>query len=251
MPVLFDSGGQNGTASGATGTWSDPHNVNTLASDVCGLVTVLWIGTGSTTSGTITVKWGEDSMTPEDPFRWGNNMFQGFRIEDQAKGRSTITVTCTNMGGSGYFIFSHLSYSGVDSIGTVVKATPTSTGNNSVTVSSVAPAYKVVTAHAVGQISPPNSFYSYSNTLRSNGYVYLWPAIVSQILMGDAPGATSVTTTCPMAGATNAWGAYGWSLSPAPVVADAALDLSMDFSAEAGLYRVGSVAPSRLWVIEN
>lgn len=251
MPVLFDSSGQNGaTINGGAGTVTNPHNVNPLAPDLFAFVAVLWIGTSDTTNGTITVKFGNKTMTPQTPIRWNGNatMFQLFTLDDPDTGQQTVSATVAGMGSNGYMIFSSDSYSGVDSIGEIVIA-----NSNSVTVTTAtAAAYRVLTVHGCGGLNGGvASFGTYDLSKRSDGYVYLWPQKVSEIVMGDAPGAESVTGWASLAGNQTAVGSYGVPIIPSVVSGDADLAVAVDMSADGGLYRIGSPSKDRLWVIES
>lgn len=252
MPVLFDSATQFGTTVGGTGAGNCAinHQVNPLAANRIALVVVLWLGSADASLGTITVTFGGVAMqSAADPiyFSSGHSRFQLFKLPLPAGGLNSVSTSVSGMGSSGYFIFSSVTYSGVRDIGTIVSKTADSTTTlNTIVVPSVSEAYRVVTAHATGYGSYMGS---YNLTLRSDGYVYIWPSKVAEIMMGDAPGAPTVTGT---AGMTNnsIWGAFGIPLLPATLSGDASLDVAVDSAADGGIYRVGTPSPERLWVIE-
>lgn len=255
MPVLFDSSAWNAellTSSG--GTVSVQHQVNPLATNRFAAVGALWLGNVASTSGSIAVAFDGVAMTPATPQYWGGSskdMFQAFTLPAPAIGDTEVTATVSGMGGSGYLILASVSWSGVSAMGTIVSAGGTEVTANSVTAPSVSPAYSVVTIHACGDLLDGNNFTAFTGTKRADAKLTLWPFVVGELLIGETPGATSVTATATQQqGNSTGWGAFALPLTPAIVSGDASLKLSMAESANGGIYRVATPSPERTWVIE-
>lgn len=252
MAVLFDSSTQFGDAvTGGSGSVSGPHVVNALATDRVAIVAVMWIGNSDTSSGSLSVTFGGASMTGSTPMRWTSNktMFQLFTLANPGTGSKTVQATAASMGGNGYLIVASSTYSGVQSIGSIVSvAGSTATTSNTISVSSASAAYRVVTVHGCGAQSAANSFSDYNLTQRAYAEVYLWPQVVCEMILGDGPGAATVTGTATQKSSA-AWGAYGIPLTPSVVLGDASLNISMNVSSGGNIYRANQPSPLRYWVV--
>lgn len=255
MPVLFDSSAWNTQLlSSGAGSVSVGHRVSPLATNTFGIVGALWLGNVASTSGTIAVTFGGDAMTGSTPIRWGTsskNMFRAFTVPSVAGGAQEVTASVAAMGGAGVLVLASLSLSGVGAMGTIVLADGTTTTANAVTAPSVAAAYRVVSLHACGDLLAADYFTAFSGTKRADAISTSWPFTLGELIIGDTPGATSVTATATQASSTNNWGAFAIPLSPAIVEGDASLNISMTESANGGIYRVAAPSPGRTWVIEN
>lgn len=256
MPVNFDSSGRGSkltVASSGTLTWS--HTVSTLATNTVALVAILWNGDVDVTSATFGVTYAGTSMTKiAGPVTWlsgiGSNpksWMAMYSLTSPPAGTSTISVSWSGM--SGTLLTDNLlgvsaSYSGVASVDAAVTATTTTTTNNSVTVSSTAPANRVVTVHGIGSTRGFTS--SYAGSLRASST----PFLGGQLLIGDTQGSSSITETLTMA-STNQWGAFGVNLEPAVVYASAAapgITLGPTL-ARGGVFRSSLPPASRTWLI--
>ncbi|OIN79774.1 hypothetical protein [Mycobacterium malmoense] len=276
MPVLLDSASQNIaeiSASDATsGSVNQNHTINPLAQAVTVTLFVFLAANVDTTDATLTATFGGQEMTMQgDPVRWGSNknLLAVFTLAAPPTGQQEweASVSGLTANSSGFWLMGACeSNSGVLAVGnpvTVSGDTAGATTENTVTVDSVAPAYKVITAHA---ITSPNLFSGYNLTTRAaidgtyayiayllsffgfNFFPYVADAQGGELLIGDAPGAATVTGTVTQP-STAAWGAIGLPLIPAPVVLAASLSVSTSISAALSLQRVASPSPLRTWVI--
>jgi hypothetical protein len=270
MPVLFDSASSSGghISNGATsGTTSSTHNVSPAATHLVALACVLWTGGVDTTSATFGVTFGGTAMTAlgASAKRWSSNQhyFQWFILDGSLAGGATVptgsrTVTAsfssmpTESNGRAFMMVC-ATYSNVASVGTPVAVTPTTTTSNSVTVPSVLAAHRVVTTHAAGNgvsFTPG----SYNKTIR--GQVAIPGALFDvsffptggTLIIGDAPGAASVTATATQ-NSSALWAAAGVSLAPTTVVGGSALTTGIVPAAGGGTYRTATPVSDRYWTI--
>ncbi|ORV92809.1 hypothetical protein AWC11_07345 [Mycobacterium interjectum] len=275
MPVLLDSASQNineiaGTAT--SGDVTNNHVVNPLAPAVTALLFAFLAANVDATGATLAGTFGGQDMTMlGSPVRWGSNKnaLAVFALAGPPSGsqewEASVSGLTANAGGF-WIMGDCVSYSGVLSVGEPVFVTGDTAGAqtaNTVTVDSVSPAHRVVTAHAV---TSPNLFSAYNLNTRAaidgqyayiayllsffgyNFLPYTASAAGGELLVGDAPGAPTVTGTATQP-STALWGAVGVPLIPAPVVLDAALGVSTDLSVSASLQRVATPSPLRTWVI--
>lgn len=255
MPVVFDSSTANGALVGGvttSGSISTTHNVSTIGrDDMVAVVGVLWTGEVDVSADTFTATFGGTSMTDLSATYDDSNhmMMRLFYLADPPTG--TRTVTCdyssiaTELITRQIFIVS-ATYSGVDI--TDVPAVTTNSGGssatNTLTVTSVLPAHRVVALHSCGKLraftaSGYNQQKRASQIMLGGGH----------LLLGDAPGAASVTSTATHNSATANWLAAGISLVPSIVDAEAHLSVSASVFSGGSTYRQATPAPDRTWVI--
>lgn len=252
MAVAFDSSTSKFvTLVGGNGTVTTTHVVNSLATDLVTVVGALWAGNADTSSGSLAATFGGAAMTGSDVVRWDTNraMMQIFTLVGPSTGSQTVSVTATGMPNTGSLAIVSATFAGVAAIGDIVSASPTSSTQNSVTVDSVAAAYRVVTIHGCGSGGISNSFSGYNLVQRASSIIYVPPFPYAEILLGDGPGAATVTGTATQGSSAN-WGAFGIPLSPAIVKGDSSLNVSMTTNGGGHLYRSGTPSPLRTWVIE-
>jgi hypothetical protein len=264
MGVLFDSASSNAAyinAASTSGSVSAGHNVNPLATNRVAIACLVWTGGVDTTSATFGVTFGGTTMTAlGSAARWNSNheYMQWFILDGSATGGATVPTGSRTVTGSvtgigtdtltaRSLLLACVTYQNVQAVGTPVVTSPSSSVNNTVTVTSVLPAHRVVTAHATGD----NVFGlgAYNKNLRAASSLnHQILAFGATLLMGDADGAASVVVTATQP-TTAAWGARGVSLSPVPVVGGAALSVSMVPASGGGTYRTATPAEDRYWMI--
>lgn len=275
MPVLLDSSSQNIAqfgSSATSGNLTQNHSVSAKAPAVTALLFAYVQANVDLSAATLAATFGGTSMTMlGSPVLWGTseNALVAFSLPTPPTGvqQWDFSVGGLTASANGFWVFGDcVSYSGVLSVGTPVFVSGDTAGTqtaNSVTVDSVVPAYRVVTAHAVRD---PDLFSGYDLTPRamiSGAYAYtayllslfgynFFPYVASaaggELLVGDAPGAATVTGTATQP-STASWGAMGVSLTPAPVVGLGALGISIATSATGSLTRIATPSPLRTWVI--
>lgn len=261
MPVLFDSStAKQSSVTGGSGSVSNTHVVNSLANDLVAIVAAIWNGNADTSAGTWSATFGGDAMTASDPLEWNTTNYarlQLFTLMNPPTGAQTFQVSVSGMPTTATSLtIVSATYSGVAGIGSIVTAggasAPTTT-SNSVSVTSSTPANRVVTVHAHSSLGPGYSFSNYSLVQRAFqpllaplGFGY---GEYGDILLGDAPGAPTVTGTVTQNNTAN-WAAYGIPLTPSIVKGDASLNVALTTSGSGHLYRSGVPSPLRTWVIE-
>jgi hypothetical protein len=262
LPVLFDSStAKQSTVSGGSGSVSNTHVVNTLANDLVAVVAAIWNGGANTSSGTWSATFGGEAMAASDPLFWNTSnyaRFQAFTLQGPPTGSQTFSVSVSGMPtGTTSLTIVSATYSGVAAVGDIVSAggaSASTTTTNSVTVNSGTPANRVVTIHAASSLGPGYDFSNYSLVQRAEKFLidsYLFGfASYGAILLGDGPGATTVTGSVTQNNTAN-WGAFGIPLSPSIVKGDSSLNVTMSMASGGHLYRVGTPAPQRTWVIES
>lgn len=259
MPVLFDSSAgktADWQAVGANGSMSFPHTVNALATDRVAIVGAFWMGLSNTSGGSMAATFGGDAMTGSTALRWlGDDtycMAQIFTLPDPDTGSQTVQLSVSSMGGTGGLAVVSSTYSGVEAVGSVVTQAGSSTNHNSVTVSSVSAAHRVVTVHCFGSVGFSDSnFTGFNNVKRVDKTITDGVYWDGDILLGDAAGAATVTGTATQNQSSSFWGAFGIPLSPSIVKGDASLNVLMATAGSGHLYRVGTPSPQRTWVIES
>lgn len=275
MPVLPDSAASKYTtlaANVSTGTLNVPVTVSKLATDRFAIAAIYY---GDWTDATaVTCSASFDSGSGLGPTMtvlktlsaWGGRQItKVFLLQNIPVGDQGVTFKIAGMPSSApgvrCVIGAVSTYSGVGSadIANAVSAGGTNTVDNSVTVTSDAlgASGRVVAVHAVGTVDrqPGQYFTSYNLIQRASG---LWiqagvPANVGNSLMiGDAPGAPSVTSTAKNVLATPNWNAVGIALSPSPVSAGASLKVSSIITAcGGGVARVQPPSPERTWTLKG
>lgn len=252
MPVLFDSSVQGTTLIGggsATGSKTLTHNVSELSRDtVVALVGVFFTSAGvNSTFATFAATFGGQSMTLVDSFTW--DTYKGclhvFKLEDAPRGEQSVVASFTGMPTevpARNFMVVSLTYSGVDEVTNLVDEGATSATANTVAVSSVKPAHRVVSFHGVGRTK---KFTGYNQTKRHQ--VEMLGA--GSLLVGDAPGDETVTCTATQP-STNHWGAIGVALTPSVVEIAAALRIPHVMAASVRTFREAAPHPDREWTVQ-
>jgi len=261
MPVLFDSSAraaQSFAHTVASGSVSTNHTVNSLAPSPCAIVAVLLTGDVSQSGVTIGVTFGGTAMTPapSGDQSWLSDEVQllFFYLTNLdtlgLTGPQEVAASFSGMPTSGsatrWLLLASSTYSGVASVGTATGAGGSAATANSVTVASSAlPAYAVVSAHAFSGL---NLFYGYNQNKRVDvaGTFGLGP----ELLIGDAPGAASVTLTVNQVSTAN-WGALGVVLTPSVVNLSAAATVVTTDTAAISDHRAQPPSPLRYWLING
>lgn len=258
MPVLFDSSAKNfGYLAAGAGNVQVEHTVNPLATNTVAVVAALWFGVQDSSSGTLAATFGGEAMTraKSTPLYWNGNhdALQVFTLDAPPSGDQEVIVTGAGLGSNGgWLVIESVTLSGVGSIGTIVTVDGSGSGTaNTITASSVAAAYRVVTIHGCGDLESANNFTAFTGTKRADYQLVQWPFVVGELLIGDTAGAASVVATATMQGAGALWGAFAIPMTPAIVQGNASLNMSLTESANGGIYRVATPSPERTWVIES
>lgn len=262
MAVVFDSSTSKAVAvagSATTGSVSAPIVVNTNADDLYALVGVEWIGPVDISAATFAVQFGGHAMTLIGQVYWGSNHYTVllFGLDDPPDGSQSVVASVSGVptgGATRKLRMVAATYSGTDGPGTPVLSTPATTSSNTVTVPSGAAADRVVAVHAASTLQYAYSNYSLTKRARSvdvpNPIDYLLGDRGEDLLLGDAPGAASVTSTATQQSSAN-WGAIGVSLAPAAVNWDVGLALRAPVLAMGmAVYRGGNAAPDRTWLLD-
>lgn len=256
-------------ASATSGTLTQTHTVNAGAPAVTVALFVYVEANVSLSGATISATYGGTAMTMAGSvvyFGSDENALAVFTLANPPTGAQQweVSVSGVATNAAGFWIMGCCeSNSGVLAVGTPVTVTGDTAGAataNTLTVDSVSPAYKVVTGHAVRE---PNLFSGYSQTVRaavSGAYAYtayllglfFLPYAASatggELLVGDAPGAPTVTATATQP-STALWAAIGLPLTPAPVLGAAAAQVAATVAVSASLTRTATPSPLRTWVI--
>lgn len=262
MAVVFDSSTSNAVAvaaSATTGSVSAPIVVNTNAEDLYALVGVEWIGSVDISAATFTAQFGGQAMTLIGQLPWGSNHYTVllFGLDEPPDGSQSVVASVSGVPTGGVTRKLRMvaaTYSGTDGPGAPVLSTPATTSSNTVTVPSGAAADRVVAVHAASTLQYSYSNYNLTKRARSvnvpNPIDYLLGDRGEDLLLGDAPGAASVTSTATQQSSAN-WGAIGVSLAPAAVNWDVGLSLpTPGLAMGMAVYRGGKAAPDRTWLLD-
>lgn len=277
MPVALDSASRNikevaGTAT--SGDVAQNHIINPSAPAVTALLFAYLAANVDASTAVLSATFGTDAVDMAmlgDPlyFDGNKNALAVFSLAAPATGpqqwEASVSGLTANANGF-WLLVDCVSYSGVLSVGEPVAVSGDTAGAqtaNSVTIDSISPAHRVVTGHAVRS---PHLFSAYNLTTRAaidgqyayiayllsffgyNFIPYTATATGGELLVGDAPGAATVTGTATQP-STAAWGAVGVPLIPAPVIIEAALGIPTSVDVAASLHRVATPSPLRTWVI--
>lgn len=155
----------------------------------------------------------------------------------------SVNVVVTNTTKS-YTAVNSVSYTGVSSFDTAATNTYV---NDVVTVASVLPAHRVIAAHA---ITPMVNTFTY-NQLKRAVVIDPYSTAEQTLLVGDAPGAPTVTSAVTLSSGTPNWGAIGVNLTPAPVAGSATVTIPVSVVATAALTRTQPPSPLRYWTING
>ncbi len=250
---LIASASKAASIAGASGSLQIPLNVPNVPGRVA-LVSVYWFGEPDCTGATFSAAYGTDTVNLMQSIAWGSNdRLTLFGISAPKDGQGNLVVSFANMptGGLRCMGVEVLVYGGVEAIDTPVLSTPATNVNNTVSVASVQPAWKTVFAHASRK-----KFTAYNQTKRADlpmsaadGILWWYHSISGELLMGEAPGAATVTSTATQA-STALWGAVGVNLSPAPVnFAMETIVPPAETAVAFSVYRVQETEPKRTWKI--
>ncbi|ORA05793.1 hypothetical protein BST17_08535 [Mycolicibacterium bacteremicum] len=204
-------------------------NVNPNAPDyVYGIVAYGWTGEPSVSGDTIGCTWTGATPLPllATPLLFGSNknLLMGWIVENPSSG----TVVASHSGiGTGLDTRSRFITVGVWSQAqpldlpniqaAVVSAVgSTNVATSGVTVPSILPASRVITAHLVGKGKKINDF---TGTRVASAPS---PSGNGQLLLGETRGAASVNPTITHNTSTQLWGAFGLNTDPAPLAFGAA-----------------------------
>lgn len=199
-------------------------NVNPNAGEFTyGIVAYGWTGEPSVSGDTIGCTWTGGTTIPllATPLLFGSNknLLMGWIVEDPASG----SVVASHSGiGTGLDTRSRFITVGVWSQAqpldlpniqtAVVSAVGTTNVTTSgVTVPSILPASRVITAHLVSKGKKITDFSGVKVASAPS------PSGNGQLLMGESRGAASVTPTITHNVSTGLWGAFGLNLDPAPL----------------------------------
>lgn len=256
MPVLPLSSASNYdifAGSAASGSVPAPITVDADAPDVGAVACLMWNGGVDATDADFGINFGSTPMEAAgDPLPMGGNhlyIMQPFRLLSPPAGDHNVTATYSGMDTE--LITRQLkivvaTYSGVESISDPTVVSTGTVTNNSVTITSVAEAYRGVFIHGCNGV---NHFTSYNKIKRANQVSPL--NLAGQLLLGDTPGAASITSTAVQS-STPTWAAYGFNLVPAIVNIDASMVFSpMQMTPNAGILRIATPSPQRFWEIPN
>lgn len=200
-------------------------NVNpNLGTYVYGIVAYGWTGEPSVAGDTISCTWTGGTPIPllANPLLFGSdkNLLMGWIVENPVSG----TVEASHSGiGTGLDTRSRFITTGVwaqaqpldlDNIQSAVVSAVGSTNvtTSGVTVPSILPASRVITAHLVGKGKKITNFTGEKVASAPS------PSGNGQLLLGETRGAASVTPTITHNVSTALWGAFGLNLDPAPMV---------------------------------
>lgn len=252
MAVVFDSSAtytsEIGSAS-TSGSKTLTHTVNPKArSLVVAYVGVLWVGGVNTTGASFSASFGGTAMTALSSRTWNTNYetLRIFTLQNPPTGSQTVTVNYGSMPTETFnrsIMIISGTWAGIDTIGTPVLAGGTASTSNSVTVTSVLPAHKVITFHAAGR---GVSFSAYNQPKRGD---IRGPWNTGQLIMGECPGAASVVSTGTQNSSAN-WGCWGTAHTPSIVDGGGSLSVSASVDKTAGsTYRTATPSPDRFWLI--
>lgn len=245
--VLFSGSVTSGSVTGSI-------NIDQAAPDVTAIGAVLFGASVDTTGVTLGITIGGTPMsTLGSPVLFDSNktQLQAFSLDAPPTGAVVASFSGLGAGiGVGVLVPIIVAYSGVESVGTPVTAGATATTVNSVAVSSDTPAHRVVTIHGAFGIATNNLIADWvapNNTLRARGV----EQFTTRSIIQDAPGAATVTGTATNAFSNANWGAIGFDLAPAIVVADAQITAAGTQMSPVGrTLRAATPSPLRTWVIK-
>lgn len=252
-PIAFNSKWVK--AAGASGSLSVPIVIPANAEDVVAIGSMYWLGEPDISAATFTAAIGGDAMEEMNAQLWDNtDRLAMYGLSGPDAGVQNFVVNYSGIAGGALRCLGAAVgiYSGVDGIDVPVPATVISSVANSVVVPSIGEAFRTVFVHASRK-----KFSNYNQVKRaqlkmsdSEGALWWWDSAGGELIMGDAPGDDTVTSTATQA-VTDNWDAIGVNLAPAPVnftlgtvkVADPQASLSLS------IYRVQEIDQARTWKI--
>lgn len=232
-------------------------NVNPNAGEyVYGIAAYGWTGEPSVSGDTISCTWTDGTPIPllASPLLFGSdkNLLMGWIVENPAGG----SVVASHSGiGTGLDTRSRFLTVGVwsqaqpldldnieDAVVSAVGSTNVTTSG--VTVPSILPASRVISAHLVGKGKKITDFTGDRVASAPS------PSGNGQLLMGETRGAESVTPTISHNVSTGLWGSFGLNLDPAPLVFGAQGRHKAGKGAFGGsVYRFAEPHPDRFYVV--
>lgn len=252
-PVAFAS--KSVKPSGASGSLSVPINVPANQDDLAVLVGMYWFGEPDISAATFSATFAGGAMDLMNAQTWDTtDRLAMYGLSDPAAGTANAVINYSGIAGGALRCLGVTVgiYSGVGGIDTPVSATVTSSTSSSVVVPSVGAAYRGVFLHGSRK-----RFSAYNKIKRaslkmgdSDGALWWWDSVEGELLLGDAEGTASITSTATQA-ATDNWDAIGVNLAPAPItlsfgtVKVAPVTTSMALS----VYRVQEIDERRTWYI--
>lgn len=252
-PIAFAS--KSVKPSGASGSLSVPITVPANQEDVAVIVGMYWFGEPDISAATFGATFAGVAMDEMEAQTWDTtDRLAMYGLSNPAAGATNAVVSYSGISGGTLRCLGVTVglYSGVGGIDTPVAATVTSSTSSSVVVPSVGAAYRGIFLHGSRK-----RFSAYNKIKRaslkmgdSEGSLWWWDSIEGELLMGDADGAATITSTATQA-ATDNWDAIGVNLAPAPITLNfgtvkvAAPSTSMALS----VYRVQEIDERRTWYI--
>ncbi len=242
-------------AGSAAGSTSTSLPVPT-ADYVYAVAAIGWVGGVDISSDVFNITLGGVGGTPlfATPLHFDSNksMLWGliFADPDPATLAATYSSVATELLNRNLFLVAGV-WSQVTplDLGSISDNVVTAVGSGSVTssgitVPSLNPANRVISAHMVGAGRKVTGF----NKTRVASSAGLWGG---QVILGEARGASSVTSTITHDATTSKWAAFGLNLGPTPVACGMSdtvkLNPSQTFGG--GLYRIATPHPDREWII--
>lgn len=254
MPVTFDSSAAGSTiiGSGATsGSKTVTLNISPQARDrVVVFAAVLFNGEANTSGATFGVTCGGTAMTEIGSRSWDSNkgVVKLFKLEDAPTGSKSVVASFSGMPTeiltARHFMVEAVAYSGIDTVGDPITAGGSTAVSNSVVVPSVKPAHRVISVHGVEKGKKFNSYNQTKRQTVSSGVLNGGGAL----LVGDAPGATSITATASQSSTAN-WGAIGLAMTPSVVEITAAMKLTLKLRASLATFRTAEPFPGREYIV--
>ena len=255
MPVLADStakGTKLISSASTSGNITVTHRVSPIARDrVFAYAALLWTGEADTTGATFAVTFGGQAMSAKGVRRWDANKgyLALFELEDAPRGPQEVVASFSSMPteflSTRNFMLITQTYSGVQASGAPVEVSAGgSSATNTVVVPSERAAHRVLAVHGVGKLRGFTSS-GYNQTKRQAAIMLG----AGSLLVGDAAGAASVTSTATHSASTSQWAAIGLTLSPSVVEISASSSVSVKLKAAVAIFRVVEPHPDRLWVI--
>ncbi|MDZ7886545.1 MAG: hypothetical protein U5N53_28235 [Mycobacterium sp.] len=252
-PIAFNS--KSVRASGASGSLTVPIVIPAGAQDVVAIGGMYWLGEPDISAATFTASIGGDAMEEMDAQLWDNtDRLAMYGLSDPDAGVQDFVINYSGIAGGALRCLGAVVgiYSGVGGIDVPVPATVTSSVSNSVEVPSIGEAFRAVFLHGSRK-----KFSNYDQVKRahlkmsdSEGALWWWDSAAGELIIGDAPGDATVTSTATQA-VTDNWDAIGVNLAPAPVTFDIGTVKVGDpqVSVALSVYRVQEIDQARTWKI--
>lgn len=259
MPVTIDSAGAASAlilGAHTSDNVSRTHSVSPNATNVVGIAALMMTGGVDLSGATFGCTWGGTAMDEYASIDWQTAHHHILKVYTMvgppANSHSVIgsfssapTELVTRD-----LILASASYQGVASIGeaVIVNGAPPDdpSTHNAVEVDAVIDAYRSVTVHGVGGT---NGFTAFNRITRAHKHAVGIGG--GDLLLGDSPGANSLTSSATQLISTTLWGAVGIPLAPAVVLIDAALSLSFQMGSVVSILRQQTPDKHRYWPIDG